>query len=59
MKQNRDCKKSLMSFSKTNHPLWDINISNMKKIIYFNSIKVRLERKYQVQGKEYLRISIP
>ena len=33
MKQNRDCKKSLMNFSKTNHPLWDINISNMKKII--------------------------
>nr|DAI84860.1 MAG TPA: hypothetical protein [Caudoviricetes sp.] len=22
-----------MNFSKTNHPLWDINISNMKKII--------------------------
>lgn len=33
MKQNRDFRKSLMNFSKTNHPLWDINISNMKKII--------------------------
>lgn len=21
-----------MNFSKTNHPLWDINISNMKKM---------------------------
>lgn len=54
MKQNRDFRKSLMNFSKTNHPLWDINISNMEdkdimselkleyrnNIVYFNGLKI-------------------